>query len=57
VERKGVAKQVATGGGKSYDAANFGLFKQNWGVLRACAWRYGFKGQPESNWNNGNRLK
>ncbi|KAK3904060.1 hypothetical protein C8A05DRAFT_42829 [Staphylotrichum tortipilum] len=44
------------GDGKTYDAANFGLFKQNWGILRACAWRYGFKGQPESNWNNGNRL-
>ncbi|KAK3897386.1 hypothetical protein C8A05DRAFT_47983 [Staphylotrichum tortipilum] len=41
----------------TYDAANFGLFKQNWGMLRACAWRYGFKGQSQNNWNNGNRLK
>lgn len=54
-EEKLIGRQ--TGDGKSYDAANFGLFKQNWGVLRACAWRYGFKGQPEANWNNGNRLK
>ncbi|KAJ6184401.1 hypothetical protein N7519_005702 [Penicillium mononematosum] len=41
------------GDAKTQDAANFGLFKQNWGQLRVCASRYGFVGQPEANWNNG----
>ncbi|KAL2814005.1 hypothetical protein BJX63DRAFT_393294 [Aspergillus granulosus] len=41
------------GDGKTYDAANFGLFKQNWGMLRVCATRYGFAGQSEDDWNNG----
>ncbi|KAF4963275.1 hypothetical protein F66182_18134, partial [Fusarium sp. NRRL 66182] len=44
------------GDGKTYDAANFGLFKQNWGMLRECAYRYGFKGQSQNDWNNGARL-
>ncbi|OKL55433.1 hypothetical protein UA08_09301 [Talaromyces atroroseus] len=41
------------GDGKTYDAANFGLFKQNWGMLRVCAKRYGFAGQSASQWNDG----
>ncbi|KAE8372930.1 hypothetical protein BDV26DRAFT_297427 [Aspergillus bertholletiae] len=41
------------GDGKTYDAANFGLFKQNWGMLRQCASRYGFKGKSEAQWNDG----
>lgn len=45
------------GDAKTQDAANFGLFKQNWGQLRVCASRYGFVGQPEANWNNGAILK
>lgn len=45
------------GDNKSQDAANFGLFKQNWGMLRACASRAGFKGQSQSQWNNGAKLK
>lgn len=45
------------GDNKVKDAANFGLFKQNWGILRACASRAGFKGQSEANWNNGAKLK
>jgi hypothetical protein len=45
------------GDGKTYDAANFGMFKQNWGMLRECAYRYGFKGQSQDDWNNGARLK
>jgi hypothetical protein len=45
------------GDGKTQDAANFGLFKQNWGMLRVCATRYGLAGQPESSWNNGALLK
>ncbi|KAK4870408.1 hypothetical protein LT330_004756 [Penicillium expansum] len=41
------------GDAKTYDAANFGLFKQNWGQLRVCASRYGFVGKSESQWNDG----
>ncbi|KAJ5492452.1 hypothetical protein N7453_010549 [Penicillium expansum] len=41
------------GDAKTYDAANFGLFKQNWGLLRVCASRYGFVGKSESQWNDG----
>lgn len=45
------------GDAKTYDAANFGLFKQNWGLLRVCAPRYGFVGKSESQWNDGAILK
>lgn len=45
------------GDGKTYDSANFGLFKQNWGMLQVCASRYGFQGQSEDDWNNGATLK
>ncbi|KAF7586039.1 hypothetical protein BBP40_009637 [Aspergillus hancockii] len=45
------------GDAKTKDAANFGLFKQNWGQLRACAHRYGFKGKSEAEWNDGAVLK
>ncbi|KAJ5200158.1 hypothetical protein N7491_009042 [Penicillium cf. griseofulvum] len=41
------------GDAKVKDAANFGLFKQNWGMLRVCASRYGFVGKSESQWNDG----
>ncbi|KAH7231519.1 hypothetical protein FSOLCH5_005038 [Fusarium solani] len=44
------------GDGKTDDAANFGLFKVNWGMLRVCASRAGFVGQSESQWNNGAKL-
>lgn len=45
------------GDGKTGDAANFGLFKQNWGMLRVCASRAQFAGQVASSWNNGAKLK
>jgi hypothetical protein len=45
------------GDAKTYDAANFGLFKQNWGMLRVCATRYGLAGQSQDEWNNGAILK
>jgi hypothetical protein len=45
------------GDAKTRDAANFGLFKQNWGLLRVCADRAGFVGQSEDEWNNGAKLK
>jgi hypothetical protein len=47
--------QYAYGDNKQNDAANFGIFKQNWGLLRVCCSR--FKGQSQSNWNNGAVLK
>ncbi|KAL3467186.1 hypothetical protein BJX64DRAFT_283911 [Aspergillus heterothallicus] len=53
LETEGMKTDYTYGDGKTYDAANFGLFKQNWGMLRVCATRYGLAGQPESNWNNG----
>ncbi|KAL1799661.1 hypothetical protein ACET3X_000003 [Alternaria dauci] len=43
--------KYAYGDNKVDDAANFGIFKQNWGVLRVCC--DSFKGQPQSDWNNG----
>lgn len=39
------------------DSANFGIFKQNWGMMRVCGSRYGFAGQSEANWNNGAAIK
>lgn len=48
---------ILLGDGKTGDAANFGLFKVNWGMLRICASRAGFVGQSESQWNNGAKLK
>ncbi|CAI7568501.1 unnamed protein product [Penicillium crustosum] len=53
LETKTLTTDYTYGDGKTYDAANFGLFKQNWGMLRVCATRYGLAGQPESSWNNG----
>ncbi|KAF5656641.1 hypothetical protein FHETE_10897 [Fusarium heterosporum] len=44
------------GDAKTRDAANFGVFKVNWGMLRVCASRAGFKGQSEDQWNNGAKL-
>jgi hypothetical protein len=46
-----------TGYNKQNDSANFGIFKQNWGILRVCAARAGFVGQSTANWNNGAKLK
>ncbi len=43
------------GDGKSGDSANFGIMKQNWGMLRVCANQ--FKGQSTSQYNNGAVLK
>ena len=42
------------GDGKSGDAANFGIFKQNWYMLRtSCSY---FSGQSASQYNNGSVL-
>lgn len=39
------------GDGKSQDSANFGIMKQNWGVLRQGSSQ--FKGQTTAQYNNG----
>ncbi|KAL4756450.1 uncharacterized protein BDW70DRAFT_154190 [Aspergillus foveolatus] len=53
LETEGMTTDYTYGDGKTYDAANFGLFKQNWGMLRVCATRYGLAGQSEADWNKG----
>ncbi|KAL2110466.1 hypothetical protein VUR80DRAFT_1142 [Thermomyces stellatus] len=53
LETETMTTDYAYGDNKVNDAANFGLFKQNWGMLRACASSAGFVGQSESEWNNG----
>ena len=46
---------LASGDNKSGDSANFGVFKQNWGMLRQyCS---NFKGQTAEDSNNGAALK
>lgn len=55
--RDRIATDYAYGDNKVNDSANFGVFKQNWGMLRQCARRAGFVGQSEPQWNNGARLK
>ncbi|MFL6126256.1 hypothetical protein [Actinophytocola sp.] len=42
------------GDGKTSDSANFGIFKQNWFMLRTSCNK--FKGQTTSQWNNGSAL-
>lgn len=45
------ASSYAYGDGKTGDAANFGIFKQNWYMLRtSCSY---FSGQTASQYNNG----
>ncbi|KAI8332464.1 hypothetical protein BC941DRAFT_462916 [Chlamydoabsidia padenii] len=39
------------GDNKSGDSANFGIFKQNWYMLRSATQE--FKGQTQDDWNNG----
>ncbi|KAK6523476.1 hypothetical protein TWF281_001458 [Arthrobotrys megalospora] len=56
LETERMQTDYAYGDNKSGDAANFGLFKQNWGMLRVCGYRGGFVGQSQSQWNNGARL-
>ena len=57
LETDGMTTNYVYGDGKTLDSANFGIFKVNWGMLRVCADRAGFKGQSEANWNNGAKLK
>ena len=54
LETENMSTNYAYGDNKSNDAANFGIFKQNWGMLReACSQ---FRGQSQSQWNNGAAL-
>ncbi|KAF7557003.1 hypothetical protein G7Z17_g1002 [Cylindrodendrum hubeiense] len=56
LETERLSTNYVYGDAKANDAGNFGLFKQNWGLLRVCASRAGFVGQSESQWNNGAKL-
>ncbi|KAF2629627.1 hypothetical protein BU25DRAFT_419918 [Macroventuria anomochaeta] len=56
LETDNMSTNYVYGDGKAQDAANFGIFKQNWGMLRVCASRVGFKGQSQANWNDGAKL-
>lgn len=51
LETERMSTDYIYGDNKQNDSANFGIFKQNWGLLRVCCSR--FQGQPQSNWNNG----
>ncbi|KAF2023703.1 hypothetical protein EK21DRAFT_118495 [Setomelanomma holmii] len=51
LETERMDTSYAYGDNKQNDSANFGIFKQNWGLLRVCCSR--FKGQSQSDWNNG----
>jgi hypothetical protein len=54
LETDTMTANYAYGDNKSGDAANFGIFKQNWLMLRsACS---SFSGQGESQYNNGAAL-
>jgi|TARA_R110002003_G_scaffold143_18_gene13328 opacity protein-like surface antigen len=55
LETEKMDTNYAYGDNKQNDSANFGIFKQNWGLLRECCSK--FKGQSQSQWNNGAALK
>jgi hypothetical protein len=49
------ASDYAYGDGKTEDSANFGIFKNNWYMIRTSCSQ--FSGQTEAEWNNGAALK
>ncbi|KAK2803495.1 hypothetical protein FQN50_006930 [Emmonsiellopsis sp. PD_5] len=51
LETTNMGTDYAYGDNKVDDSANFGIFKQNWGMLRECATQ--FQGQTTAVWNNG----
>lgn len=54
LETDDMTTNYAYGDNKTHDAANFGIFKQNWHMLRnACGQ---FQGQGVDSWNNGAAL-
>lgn len=54
LETENMRTNYAYGDNKTGDAANFGVFKQNWLMLRTACSR--FRGQSTSQWNNGAAL-
>ena len=54
LETDNMTTNYAYGDNKTYDAANFGIFKQNWHMLRNACSR--FQGQSVDSWNNGAAL-
>ncbi|MDP9794141.1 hypothetical protein J2S43_002653 [Catenuloplanes nepalensis] len=54
LETENMRTDYTYGDGKTYDAANFGIFKQNWGMIRQCTPQYQGYGQNE--WNAGAAL-
>lgn len=54
LETENMTTNYPYGDNKSGDAANFGIFKQNWLMLRTACDR--FRGQSTSQWNNGAAL-
>jgi hypothetical protein len=57
LETENVGTDYAYGDNTVVDSANFGIFKQNWDVMRVCGVRYGFARQPPEAWNNGASMK
>ncbi|KAL5344196.1 hypothetical protein ACLOAV_010844 [Pseudogymnoascus australis] len=51
LETDNMSTTYAYGDNKQDDASNFGIFKQNWGMLRECCTQ--FQGLTEADWNNG----
>ena len=54
LETENMQATYTYGDGKSGDATNFGIFKQNWGMIRESCSQ--FKGQSASQANNGAAL-
>ncbi|KAB8170925.1 hypothetical protein FH609_001640 [Streptomyces sp. 3MP-14] len=54
LETDGMSTDYPYGDNKTGDAANFGIFKQNWHMLRNACGR--FQGQGADSWNNGAAL-
>lgn len=49
LETDDMSTNYVFGDGKTEDSANFGIFKQNWGMIRACAPEFGGKGAADFN--------
>ncbi|KAH7141108.1 hypothetical protein EDB81DRAFT_948785 [Dactylonectria macrodidyma] len=56
LETENMGTDYTYGDGKTLDSANFGVFKQNWGMMRVCGSRAGFAGKSQSAWNDGAKL-
>jgi len=55
LETEKMTTDYTYGDGKSGDSANFGIMKQNWGMLRVCANQ--FQGETAADYNKGAVLK